>query len=139
MKLKYLHSKELLERTQNLVAEERRVTLALIEHLEEIQARRLHSELGYESLWAFCTQYLGLSEGAAQWRIAAMRLARDVPEAREALQSGALSLSNAARVQGFRQVQKKKGLEPSDPRELIQKMENLSQRECEAKLLKLAP
>jgi hypothetical protein len=139
MKLKYLQSKELLERTQNLVAEERRVTLALIEHLEEIQTRRLHAELGYESLWAFCTQHLGLSEGAAQRRIAAMRLTREVPEAKTALQSGKLSLSNAAKVQGFRQAQKKKGMAPSDPRELVQKMENLSQRACEAKLLEISP
>jgi 5-methylcytosine-specific restriction endonuclease McrA len=80
--LKTLNSKELLSRTQNLVAEERRVTLALVEHLEEIQARRLHNELGFSSLWEFCTQYLGLSEGAAQRRISAMRLARDVPEAK---------------------------------------------------------
>jgi hypothetical protein len=113
--------------------------LALIEHLEEIQSRRLHAELGYESLWAFCTQYLGLSEGAAQRRISAMRLTRDVPEAKAALQSGKLSLSNAAQVQNFRQAQKKQGLAPSDPRELIQKVEHLSQRECEAKLFEISP
>jgi hypothetical protein len=68
-----------------------------------------------------------------------MRLARDVPEAKAALQSGTLSLSNAAKVQAFRQAQKKQGLAPSNPRELIQKVENLSQRECEAKLFEVSP
>jgi hypothetical protein len=114
-------------------------SLALVEHLEEIQARRLHNELGFSSLWEFSTQYLGLSEGAAQRRISAMRLARDVPEAKAALQSGKLSLSNAAKVQSFRQAQKKQGMALSDPRELIQKVENLAQPECEARLLEISP
>jgi hypothetical protein len=68
-----------------------------------------------------------------------MRLTRDVPEAKAALQSGRLSLSNAAKLQTFRQAQRKKGLTPSDPRELIQKVENLSQTECEAKLFEISP
>jgi hypothetical protein len=38
-----------------------------------------------------------------------MRLARDVPEAKVALESGRLSLSNAAKVQSFRQAERKQG------------------------------
>jgi hypothetical protein len=134
-----LNSKDLLARTLNLVAEERRVIISLIEHLEEIQSRRLHNEMGFSSLWEFCTRYLGLSEGAAQRRISAMRLTRDVPEAKAAIQSGRLSLSNAAKVQTFRQAQRKKGIAGSDPHKLIKTVENLSQRECEAKLFELSP
>ncbi len=59
--MKHLSSEELLARTKNLVAEERRATLALIEHLQEIEARRIYAELGYASLWEFATRYLGLS------------------------------------------------------------------------------
>jgi hypothetical protein len=76
-----LNSKDLLSKTRSLVAEERRATLALIQHLEEISRRKLYAELGYASLWEFTTRELGLSEGAAQRRIQAMRLLRDVPEA----------------------------------------------------------
>ncbi|MBC7690999.1 MAG: hypothetical protein H7222_04470 [Methylotenera sp.] len=88
--MKELNSSELISRTMTLVAEERRITLALIEHLAEISRRRVYAELGYSSLWDFATRELGLSEGAAQRRIQAMRLLRDVPEAAEALESGRL-------------------------------------------------
>jgi 5-methylcytosine-specific restriction endonuclease McrA len=97
--LSSLSGAELLQRTQDLVAIERRATMDLIEHLREIEKRMLFLDLGYKSLFDFAVGHLGLSEGSAQRRIAAMRLVRDVPEARAKLESGALSLSNASRVQ----------------------------------------
>jgi hypothetical protein len=136
--MKHLTSEELLSRTKTLVAEERRATLALIEHLQEIEARRLYAELGYASLWEFSTRYLGLSEGAAQRRIQAMRLGRDVPEAKAALESGRLSLSNAARVQSFRQAERKQGRKP-DAARLVLELEGCSQKECEKRLFELSP
>src|ERR1041385_1513079 len=126
--MKHLTSSELLARLKTLVADERRATLALIECLQEAQERRLYSELGYASLWEFATLELGLSEGAAQRRIQAMRLIRDVPEAKAKLEDGSLSLSNAAKVQSFRQAEKKLG-HATDALELIGKVENQSQRE----------
>jgi hypothetical protein len=136
--MKHLSSEELLARTKNLVAEERRSTLALIEHLQEIQDRRLYAELGYASLWEFATRYLGLSEGAAQRRIQAMRLTRDVPEAKVALESGRLSLSNAAKVLSFRQAERKQGRRHDAPR-LLTELTDCSQKECEKKLFELSP
>ncbi len=61
--MKNLNAQELLARTKNLVAQERKLTVLLIEHLEEIQRRMLYAEMGYASLWEFATQELGLSEG----------------------------------------------------------------------------
>ncbi|MBC7692479.1 MAG: HNH endonuclease [Methylotenera sp.] len=136
--MKQLNSDELLFRTRSLVAEERRITLALIEHLEEISRRMLYAELGYSSLWDFVTGYLGLSEGAAQRRIQAVRLVRDVPEAKAALESGKLSLSNAAKVQSFRQAERKLGRK-SDGSELVARMAGLSQRDCEKTLFAISP
>jgi hypothetical protein len=136
--MKHLTAEELVARTKSLVAEERRATLSLIEHLEEISRRMLYAELGYASLWEFAMRELGLSEGAAQRRIQAMRLARDVPEAKVALANGKLSLSNAAKVQSFRQAEKKRGRKP-DASGLVSRMEGLSQRECEKKLFEISP
>lgn len=138
MSMKHLTSTELLARTKNLVQEERRATLALIEHLAEIERRRLYAELGFASLWEFATQELGLSEGAAQRRLQAARLLQDVPEAKTKLKAGTLSLSNAAKIQSFRQAERKMGRKP-DPRKLIAAVEFLSQRQCEAKLYELSP
>src|ERR1041385_6447405 len=67
--MKHLSPEELLARTKNLVPEERKATVALIEHLAEINRRMLYTDLGYASLWEFATRELGLSEGAAQRRI----------------------------------------------------------------------
>lgn len=136
--MNHLSSQELLVQTKSLVAQERKLTLQLIEHLEEIQRRRLHVDMGFASLWEFATQELGLSEGAAQRRIQAMRLVRDVPEAKASLESGRLSLSNAAKVQSFRQAEKKLGRRP-DARTLVSRVENLSQRECEKTLFEISP
>jgi len=104
-----LSTHELVTRTKSLVAEERRITLALIEHLEEIQRR-----------------------------IQAMRLVRDVPDAKEALAKGSLSLSNAAKVQSFRQAEKRQGRK-HDAAALVAQVETLSQKECEAKLCEISP
>jgi hypothetical protein len=137
-RMKHLSSDELLSRTKSLVAEERRAQVALIEHLEEIQRRRLYAELGFSSLWDFATRYLGLSEGAAQRRIQAMRLVREVPEAKAAIETGALSLSNAAKVQSFRQNERKLGRQ-SDAQALMEQVQGLTQRECERKLFEISP
>ena len=136
--MKHLTSSELLIRLKDLVADERRATIALIECLEEAQKRRLYAEYGYGSLWEFATKELGLSEGAAQRRIAAMRLTVDVPAAKCALESGELSLSNAAKVQVFRQAARKLGQEP-DALELVKSVQGLSQRDCEKKLYEIQP
>jgi hypothetical protein len=79
-----------------------------------------------------------MSEGAAQRRIQAMRLVRDVPEAKASLENGKLSLSNAAKVQSFRQAEKRKGRK-LDARKLVAQVETLSQRDCEAKLFEISP
>lgn len=136
-----LSKSELLQTTVSLVAEERRLTLRLIDHLREIERRMLFAELGYPSLWEFCVKHLGLSEGAAHRRIAAMRLACEVPEIKPALESGRLSLSNAATLQGFFRQEKKRGKARSNPEklEIIQSISGLSRRECEQKLSEISP
>jgi hypothetical protein len=139
MNLKHLKAAELLTKTQSLVAEERKVTLELIEHLAEIYRRQLFSDLAYPSLWEFCVRHLGMSEGAAQRRISAMKLMLDSPEAKTALETGALSLSNAAKVQSFRQAQKKLNQPVTSTPELIQAVSNLTQKQCEQKLFEISP
>ena len=61
-----------------------------------------------------------------------------MPEARASLEDGRLSLSNAAKVQSFRQAEKKLGRKP-DARLLVAEVESLSQRECERKLFAISP
>jgi hypothetical protein len=78
--LKSLSNEVLLQNTQALVAEERKLTTQVLWHLNEIQRRRLYAEHGYGSLFEYTVQCLGYSEAAAGRRIAAMRLLVEVPE-----------------------------------------------------------
>lgn len=136
--IKKMNSKELLSHAKKLAATERRATAELVESLAEIDRRKLYLEEGFASLWDFATKFLGLSEGSAQRRIQAARLLNDVPEVKASLEQGLLSLSNAAKVQSFRQKESKQGRLPDAPA-LLQAVESLSQTECEAKLLELSP
>ena len=143
MKITPIVSNEhLLSKTLSLVNEERRITLELIECLEIISSRMLFAELGYGSLFEFCTRHLGLSEGSAHRRISAMRLARDVPQAKEKLKSGELSLTNAAKIQVASQRVLKRSLtgdRQQTKSALVDSCLGLSQNECESKLLKELP
>ena len=64
----------------------------LIECLVEIEEDDVHIEEGYTSLYAFCRERYGMSEGAAYRRIRAARVARRYPDLIESLRRGLLSL-----------------------------------------------
>jgi hypothetical protein len=136
--MRHLSSEKLLAEARSLVEKERRVTMQLIECLQEIERRRLYAEIGYTSMWDFARRYLGLSEGAAQRRIDAARLVTDAPEAKESLLNGKLSLSNAAQLQVFRRAEKKLGRK-SDAHMLVERAESLSQNECLKVLFEISP
>src|ERR1044072_4600329 len=99
MNLKSLSRNELLNETKKQVATEREATLALIECLKEIDSRRLYLEMGYSSLHDFTIRYLGLSEGSAYRRISAARLITQIPEVKEAVETGRLNLSTVSMAQ----------------------------------------
>jgi hypothetical protein len=61
--------------------------------LAEIEERRLHLQLGFPSLFAYCVEALGLSEGSAGRRVAAARVCRRFSEAFERVAHGDLHLS----------------------------------------------
>jgi hypothetical protein len=53
----------------------------LLAHLAECDERRLHLDLGFASLFAYCTKSLGFCEATAWRRITAARVCRRFPEA----------------------------------------------------------
>ena len=141
MNLKHFSNQNLLENAKKLASEERIITTEVLHSLREIESRKLHLELGFSSLFEYCLRELKYSESQAQRRISAMRLIRDLPEVELKIKEGTLSLSNAAKIQSFiRQAYKEeKPLNLQDKKELVQKIENKSTRECELELIKLSP
>ena len=133
----------LIDDLKNMVADERKLLTTILRHLKEVEDRRLYLERGHSSLFAFITQELGYSESAAQRRIQAMRLMRDVPKVEEKIESGKLSLSVASQVQSFLRTEEKRSdegvMSTTEKLEVIEKLEGTSSRVCERKLAEIQP
>lgn len=93
MSLSLISDHELLSGIRILVGEEREITAKLVAYLGEVEARRLHVEAGFPSMFAFCTKELSMSENEAFRRLNAARLGRRFPVVHELLASGAVHLS----------------------------------------------
>jgi hypothetical protein len=63
--LSHLTDRDLLRGLTAAAAEDRDTKAALLAHLAEVDARRLHLSAGYASLHAYCVGALGLSEDTA--------------------------------------------------------------------------
>src|SRR5262249_51586137 len=68
-------------------------TADLLAHLAECDERRLHLDLGFPSLFAYCTESLGFCEATAWRRITAARVCRRFPQAFAMISSSSLHLS----------------------------------------------
>ena len=88
MNLKYLTDKSLLKDTKDLAQQYRSVTTKLLHHLREIDNRKLFTELGYTSLFAYIVRELGFSESSAARRLSAMKLIKEMPEIEQKIESG---------------------------------------------------
>jgi hypothetical protein len=139
--LKHLSNPDLIANTRSLAVEERRITALVLDHLEEIEARRVHLDMGYPSLFEFCRRELGYSEDQAQYRIDAMRGSRGMPEVRKAVEEGRISMTNLVKAKRFFSHEKKSGkpYSPEAKHVLLAQLEGQSTRECERKLAELCP
>jgi hypothetical protein len=75
-----LGDSELLAGLSALAQQSNVLSAQLLAHLVEIEERKLHLELGFSSLFAYCVEALRMSEGAAGRRVTAARLCRRFPE-----------------------------------------------------------
>ena len=105
MNLTELSDTDLLSHLQAL-ASQARVTLArLLATLGEVEERRLHLEAACSSLFDFCIQRLGMSEGEAFRRITAARIARRFPAVLECIERGELHLSSVVLLRDYLTVE----------------------------------
>jgi 5-methylcytosine-specific restriction endonuclease McrA len=93
MNLRESSDETLLAAVATLVGSQRELTAKLVAHLAEIEERRLHLVAGFSSMFDFCQQKLGMSEGEAFRRILAARLSRRFPLVLSLLASGSVNLS----------------------------------------------
>ena len=97
--LRRLTDEDLVANIQMLTRGERRMTIGVLHHLNEIEHRRLFLELGYGSLFDYCVRKLKYSASAAGRRIQAARCIRHHPEVLGLLGNRDLSLSTIALIQ----------------------------------------
>ena len=87
-----LGNEALLAALSALTRRDNQLTSELLAHLGEVDERRLFADLGFDSMWAFCTQSLGWCESTAWRRIAAARVCHDYPHALGLVASGELKV-----------------------------------------------
>ncbi|PIS10446.1 MAG: hypothetical protein COT73_09425 [Bdellovibrio sp. CG10_big_fil_rev_8_21_14_0_10_47_8] len=131
---------------QNKVTEERKITVEIIQLLEEVSRRKIYLERGYGSLIEYCIKKLGYSESAAYRRIAAMQVAKDLPQVKTAISEGRLNLASVAQAHTFfrreEKQRKKVGAETfsrPEKAEILQSLEQKTSRQAEKFLLDLSP
>ena len=87
---------ELLRRLGELVSHSRRVEADVVEHIGEVDERRLYAREASPSMFAYCTERLHLSEAEAYRRITVARAARKHEVLLAMLRDGRLHLSGIA-------------------------------------------
>ncbi len=101
MKLHTLSDRDLLQQTQQLVQKERALLSEILQHLKEVERRKLYSDLGHGSLFEYCLRELKYSEAQAGRRLQALKLIRELPQVEAQIASGALNLTHICQAQSF--------------------------------------
>ncbi|UOF00149.1 HNH endonuclease [Bdellovibrio reynosensis] len=91
--LSRLSNHELENSLKDLVQKERKLLHVILEHIREIDARKLYLEKAYSSIYEYLTKELGYSGSAAMRRLEAARLIRELPGVATKIQEGSLNLS----------------------------------------------
>lgn len=140
--LRTLTNENLLASVVRLATEERRITLAVLEHFREIERRKAYADLGYRSLFDYAVKHLRYSEPSASRRIAAMHALRAHPELARPLSSGAATVTNVAKIATtLRREERASGrkMNTEEKKTLFREMSVLPARELERKLVRMAP
>jgi hypothetical protein len=87
---------ELLHRLAELLRQSRRVECEIVEHIAEVDARRLFAREAAPSMFAYCTDVLHLSEAEAYLRITVARVSRKHPMLLRFLADGRFHLPGIA-------------------------------------------
>jgi len=99
MSLHLFPDQKLIETTALVVKKEKVLTMQVLEHLAEMNRRKLFTVLGHGSLFEYCVKGLKYSEFESHHRIQAMKLIHGSEVARKALEEGKLSLTSASMIQ----------------------------------------
>ncbi len=129
MKLGKISDEQLLKMTKQIVMEERSLIASVVEHLREIETRKLYCDLRYYSLHDYCCNELGYSSDQAYRRISAMKLSRQIPKVVEYMDRGTLTLSNVNKLGSL--FNNLSDLTKKEQIIILDKIDGKNRRECD--------
>lgn len=103
----------------------------LVDIIQQIEIHRVFLLRGHSSLFSYVVNELGLSENTAYSLITVSRKAREVPELKTCIQTGAITLTNARRIASVLTIENKS--------EWLLKATDLSSRQLEKEIMKARP
>lgn len=103
---------------------EKQITSEILEKLQMMENCRGYLKMGYNSLFDYLVRGLSYSEATAYQRQACVRLAKEVPEIKEKIDKGHLSLSSITSV--YKHIRKKP---LAEKRKILEKIEHKSARQ----------
>ncbi len=140
--LKHYTNEELLAELQILVSQERTLSVRILLFLKEIELRKLYLARGYSSLFVFCVKELKYSEAMAYHRTGALKMIEEIPEAKQAVETGELSIATLSLVQSACNAKKRKtkvGVGLEEKKKLLDEVVGKSKKQTEKILAKHFP
>ena len=140
--LKKYTNEELLAELQILVSQERTLSVRILLFLKEIELRKLYLERGHSSLFVFCVKELKYSEAMAYHRTGALKVIEEIPEAKQAIETGELSIATLSLVQSACNAKKRKtkvGVGLEEKKKLLDEVVGKSKKQTEKILAKHFP
>jgi 5-methylcytosine-specific restriction protein A len=129
--LAFVADDEVLRRLAAILHQSRRVEAEVIEHVAEVDARRLYLREGSASMFAYCTATLHLSEAEAYARITVARASRRYPMLLPRLREGRLQLTGIALLSPH--------LTAENAESLLARAEHKTKRQIEELVAEIAP
>jgi type I site-specific restriction-modification system R (restriction) subunit len=117
----------------NLTILERKTTTQILDHLSEVNQRKLFLKYGCNSLLRYCVKQLKYSEGAAYRRIKALRLTAEMPELKENIKLGNLNLTQLSDAQSLFELaqREKKKVSTDDKLSILEKIRNKNKHDSQ--------
>jgi hypothetical protein len=129
--LKAVSDDELLRRLSEILKRSRGDEADLVEHLAEVDARRLYARQATPSMYAYCTEVLHLCEAEAWLRIRAARASRKHPMLLPMLRDGRLHISGIVVLAPH--------LTPDNRQALLKRAVHKTKRQIEEIVAEVAP
>src|SRR5690349_18355482 len=92
-RLAAISNRDLEINLKSLIRKERMLLHLILEHVREVDARKIYSDRAYSSMFEYMVKELGYSSSAAIRRLDAARMMNSVPSLADKIQQGEINLT----------------------------------------------